>query len=926
MTEIMDWAEGILSDEASPTMEVDPTTICMSDHTPPRIQANKVWGWTLKPKVTVFNYQKTTGHVRVFLQAPEGSNQPGDSLDPSCPSAELTNGGVHGDMVAHFTDGFKITEKSQSNCCFVLVFKLYETNAPDAPEVCHPWRTPPFQTFGRVTANPGARSSNSSANPQPLPLVPFSFDAGTNLTTFHTDVRFEGDLTLLGTQYTSNADRSEFLPSINPHEDIRPGMAIGWHFGEGISLTTTNAHAFGIVSSSPANVMNTPRDPAPPGHPVIFDQGQENLCVTKGPVTKGQGLYVVFGHNDGALVAADNMDPTVGIRVGIATADGLSDDGLGTVNALVWLAVPPSEMSPGITRRPPITSGLALTAYDQDGGSSQLLKPGSVVALHSPAHNRFIRMMGDRVDTGGGNMGASDLPEDWHSERFTVVDAGRGEVALHSSTHGRFVRMAGESLDAMGGTKQAGELPADWGSERFTVVDAGNGMVALHSRCHNRFVRVDENGQVDSKGGVRDADALPDAWQWERFEVRPLTAAQELADDAAVVTIAASASVGGVIGLFAAGPAVTATIAGMGFGGTGIAAGTTAASMMSASAIANGGGVAVASTVATLQSIGAVGLSPLAATGCAIAGAVVGSTVCSLVGGAAVCAYWAACKGGTSTQQRSHGARHGKWMVVTEEGIGNIRFYPFETEAESCQFFRTCWCSRARLDPSGKELETGGWNPLAINNIRRNYGGSSSNSRNGFRARGMQPGSVVALHSPAHNRFIRMMGDRVDTGGGNMGASDLPEDWHSERFTVVDAGRGEVALHSSTHGRFVRMAGESLDAIGGTKQAGELPADWGSERFTVVDAGNGMVALHSRCHNRFVRVDENGQVDSKGGVRDADALPDAWQWERFEVRPLTAAKLETMTHMLLDGGHTSLTPPPAPPLCARPSPPRRVWR
>ena len=64
----------------------------------------------------------------------------------------------------------------------------------------------------------------------------------------------------------------------------------------------------------------------------------------------------------------------------------------------------------------------------------------------------------------------------------------------------------------------------------------------------------------------------------------------------------------------------------------------------------------------------------------------------------------AACKAGTSNQQRAHVVRHGKWMVVTEEGTGNIRFYPFETEAESCQVFRKWWCSRVRLDPSGASL------------------------------------------------------------------------------------------------------------------------------------------------------------------------------------------------------------------------------
>lgn len=45
-------------------------------------------------------------------------------------------------------------------------------------------------------------------------------------------------------------------------------------------------------------------------------------------------------------------------------------------------------------------------------------------------------------------------------------------------------------------------------------------------------------------------------------------------------------------------------IGALGFTGAGIAAGSIAAKMMSAAAIANGGGVAAGSTVAVLQSIG----------------------------------------------------------------------------------------------------------------------------------------------------------------------------------------------------------------------------------------------------------------------------------------------------------------------------------
>lgn len=68
----------------------------------------------------------------------------------------------------------------------------------------------------------------------------------------------------------------------------------------------------------------------------------------------------------------------------------------------------------------------------------------------------------------------------------------------------------------------------------------------------------------------------------------------------------------------------------VGFTAGGIAAGSTAASMMSAAAVANGGGVAAGSLVACLQSAAAVGLSGTATAvvsgvGAAVGGAAVGA-------------------------------------------------------------------------------------------------------------------------------------------------------------------------------------------------------------------------------------------------------------------------------------------------------------
>ncbi|NXM28975.1 IFI27 protein, partial [Oxyruncus cristatus] len=67
-----------------------------------------------------------------------------------------------------------------------------------------------------------------------------------------------------------------------------------------------------------------------------------------------------------------------------------------------------------------------------------------------------------------------------------------------------------------------------------------------------------------------------------------------------------------------------AIVAGLGFKTGGIAAGSVAAKMMSAAAIANGGGVAAGSPVAVLQSIGAVGFSVPAKIGLGSLGATAG--------------------------------------------------------------------------------------------------------------------------------------------------------------------------------------------------------------------------------------------------------------------------------------------------------------
>ncbi|XP_033924992.1 interferon alpha-inducible protein 27-like protein 2A isoform X2 [Melopsittacus undulatus] len=65
------------------------------------------------------------------------------------------------------------------------------------------------------------------------------------------------------------------------------------------------------------------------------------------------------------------------------------------------------------------------------------------------------------------------------------------------------------------------------------------------------------------------------------------------------------AAIGAAVGTGAVLIGIPLAVTSLGFTGSGIVAGSIAAKMMSAAAIANGGGVAAGSTVAVLQSIGA---------------------------------------------------------------------------------------------------------------------------------------------------------------------------------------------------------------------------------------------------------------------------------------------------------------------------------
>ncbi|XP_072211627.1 interferon alpha-inducible protein 27, mitochondrial-like [Excalfactoria chinensis] len=146
-------------------------------------------------------------------------------------------------------------------------------------------------------------------------------------------------------------------------------------------------------------------------------------------------------------------------------------------------------------------------------------------------------------------------------------------------------------------------------------------------RCHRSSTPGTSSAHIAALTVGRDGHnigAVPGLWvRCSEVAVRML--------QPAVMKLAIKAVVGGGVAAGAAVAGVPLVVWSLGFTAAGITAGSVAAKMMSAAAIANGGGVAAGSTVAVLQSVGAAGLSIGAKLGLASVfgpvGAVIGSVI-----------------------------------------------------------------------------------------------------------------------------------------------------------------------------------------------------------------------------------------------------------------------------------------------------------
>lgn len=156
--------------------------------------------------------------------------------------------------------------------------------------------------------------------------------------------------------------------------------------------------------------------------------------------------------------------------------------------------------------------------------------------------------------------------------------------------------------------------------EKWRIEETSFGEYYIYSVVHKRYLACNNNIKDGELYTSNTYDDICEMWYIEPNMPRRFTKQNIIA-----------LSVAGAVGLSTAMVmpiAVVALVRGIGFTAGGIAAGSTAATMMSGEAIASGAGVVTAGgVVATLQSVGVAGLGVAGTTAAIGSGALVGTTI-----------------------------------------------------------------------------------------------------------------------------------------------------------------------------------------------------------------------------------------------------------------------------------------------------------
>jgi hypothetical protein len=255
--------------------------------------------------------------------------------------------------------------------------------------------------------------------------------------------------------------------------------------------------------------------------------------------------------------------------------------------------------------------------YYDDGGNGGSNNQEDCLWCLEPAHTNHFFLSSHASDQRVGctpdrAVFTTDNRKEW--EHWVVEFVGSGAVVLKSHAHHNEARF----LTVEDGSK------VTMGHKAYTwqVELSPHGGVTFCSMDCKKFLTCNPgvDGVTLAIEEAHDAEDKSMSWILEPRMPSTISANQ--------IWALTGAALFGLTTVIAAPFAVVGMVGAMGFGTGGIVAGSAAAGMMSAEAIAAGGaGVAAGGTVATLQSIGAVGLGVAGTSGAMAGGAVLGSAV-----------------------------------------------------------------------------------------------------------------------------------------------------------------------------------------------------------------------------------------------------------------------------------------------------------
>ena len=468
---------------------------------------------------------------------------------------------------------------------------------------------------------------------------------------------------------------------------------------------------------------------------------------------------------------------------------------------------------------------------------------GAEVMIHNAAENKFVWMTGGNAGKSAtSNWNTAPRDASWGAARFTVVDVGEGFVAFHNAAYNGFLRMTAHGKLERTSSAGVDAFPwPHWTNARFRVVDADGGQIAIYNEQHKRFIKMDASTDLT----VSESKKETDIW-YTHNTVRFRIVMTRLPIGVSI------ALHNGRLNRYIRMP--------------------------------SSGGTSVTVTTSDTRS-------------------------------------W---------EDLPWDWRDEKFRVV-DAGDGQIalhctrrnRFLQMHPDGRiRGGSFRNWWDLPASFTYERFRVVDVGDGEIALHNaqfnrfVRVNSDATMASSTHmTYRTRlpedwlherfrvvngapFLAPGSRVALHSALAERFLA-------SAGSNLFASPVskwnhyPSDWVSEKWTIVDAGKGDIALHSPHRNRFLIMRVSSNSCSMGcseSKGQRQLPATWTGARWRAVYGGNGKIAFYNVAHNRYMKMDAQGNIGCAPTGYGEYNLPTATEWpaERFRivlVRPPNGATI-----------------------------------